>query len=110
MTITLTNATRRMKVINLPHDVYCAAADRCACVPAKGGKPLPSALTLASGAPAEGLDEAVLRVPEVARDVRAGELRVRREAPASEPAPQADSNPDTRSRKAPRRSGRKKAR
>lgn len=111
MTITLTNATRRMKVINLPHDVYCAAADRCACcAPARGGKPLPSALTLAAGVSAEGLDEAVLRVPEVARDLRAGELRVRREAPVPEPAPQADSNPDTRSRKAPRRSGRKKAR
>ncbi|MCA9559793.1 MAG: hypothetical protein KC583_14685 [Myxococcales bacterium] len=110
MTITLTNATRRMKVINLPHDVFCAGANRCACLPASGGKPLPSALTLASGASAEGLHEAVLRVPEVARAVRAGELRVRREAPAPEVSPPADSNPDTRSRKASRRSGRKKAR
>lgn len=110
MTITLTNATRRMKVINLRHDVYCAALGRCACVPAPGGRPLASALTLASGASAEGLDEAVLRVADVARDIRAGELRVRREALAPEPPPPADPNPDTRSRKAPRRSGRKKAR
>ena len=102
MTVTLINATRRMKVINLPHDSYCAALGTCACVPRDGARALCSALTLAAGASAPGLDDAVLRVPDVARDVRAGELRVRREVPPPKP-----SSP---SPKAPRRSGRKKAR
>ena len=102
MTVTLINATRRMKVINLPHDSYCAALETCACTAHNGAGPLASVLTLAAGASTTGLDEAVLLVPDVARDVRAGELRVRREVPPPKPS--------SRSRKAPRRSGRKKAR
>jgi len=104
VTITLINTTRRMKVINLPHDIYCAAAGRCACtaVSGRGGRRIASSLTLPAGSATPGLDEAVLLVPEVARDVRAGELRVRREAPAPK-----NTNP---SRKAPRRSGRKNER
>ena len=102
MTVTLINATRRMKVINLPHESYCAALGTCACVPRNGARPVCSALTLAAGASASGLDDAVLRVPDVARDVRAGELRVRREAPPPKP--------ETEPRTASRRPGRKKAR
>jgi hypothetical protein len=105
VTITLINTTRRIKVINLPHDIYCAAAGRCACLQAPGRdkRRIASSLTLPAGSITPGLDEAVLLVPEVARDVRAGELRVRREAPA----PKNNTNP---SRKAPRRSGRKNER
>ena len=105
MTITLINTTRRMKVINLPHDIYCAAAGKCACTPASGraGRRIASSLTLPAGTATSGIDEAVLLVPEVARDVRAGDLRVRREVPA----PKNNTNP---SRKAPRRSGRKNER
>ncbi|MFZ5787434.1 MAG: hypothetical protein ACOY3Y_13405 [Acidobacteriota bacterium] len=104
MTITLINTTRRMKVINLPHDIYCAAAGRCACAAAsgRGGRRIASSLTLPAGSATPGLDEAVLLVLEVARDVRAGELRVRREAPVPK-----NTNP---SRKALRRSGRKNER
>ena len=109
MTITLTNTTRRMKVINLPHDVYCAAAARCACDSTRG-RPTPSALTLAAGTSAQCLDEAVLRVPEIARDVRAGALRVRREVEKAAPPVPAATKPETAPRKARRRSGRKKAR
>ena len=105
MTITLINTTRRMKVINLPHEVYCAATGRCVCVAAPGRdkRRIAASLTLPAGSITPGLDEAVLLVPEVARDMRAGELRVRREAPA----PKNNTNP---SRKAPRRSGRKNER
>ena len=105
MTITIINTTRRMKVINLPHDIYCAAAGKCACTPASGraGRRIASSLTLPAGTATSGIDEAVLLVPEVARDVRAGDLRVRREVPA----PKNNTNP---SRKAPRRSGRKNER
>jgi len=105
VTITLINTTRRMKVINLPHDIYCAAAGKCACTPASGraGRRIASSLTLPAGTATSGIDEAVLLVPEVARDVRAGDLRVRREVPA----PKNNTNP---SRKAPRRSGRKNER
>lgn len=104
MTITLINTTKRMKVINLPHDIYCAAAGKCACTAAAGrdGRRIGSSLTLPAGSITPGLDEAVLLEPEVARDVRAGELRVRREAPVPK-----NTNP---SRKTPRRSGRKNER
>jgi hypothetical protein len=93
-----------MKVINLPHDIYCVAAGKCACTAAagRGGRRITSSLTLPAGSTTPGLDEAVLLVPEVARDVRAGELRLRREVPAPK-----NTNPP---RKAPRRSGRKNER
>ena len=84
MTVTLINATRRMKVANLPHDVYCAASGRCACTDA-GGRRLASSLTLAAHSAAEGIDEAALSVPDIARDVRAGEIRVKRETASPEP-------------------------
>ena len=101
MTITLINATRRMKILNLPHETYCAALGACACVEV-GGRRLASSLTLAAGTSTPDLDDAVLWLPDVARDIRAGELRVRREAPPQKPT--------NRSRKASRRTGRKKAR
>lgn len=125
MTVTLINASRRMKVVNLPHDVYCAALGRCACVEIGRGRRVASSLTLPAGSATGGLDEAVLRVPDIARDVRAGELRVRREAsppararePASAPRPPTDgaaSQPGAGSPDAHKptagRTGRKKAR
>lgn len=96
MTVTLINATRRMKVINLPHATYCAAVGTCAC------DPFPAVLTLAAGESASGLDGAVLRVANIAREVRSGDLRVRRETPLPKTS--------SRSRSTRRRSGRKKAR
>ena len=102
MTLTLINATRRMKVVNLPHDVYCAALGTCACTEVARGRRIAASLTLPAGSTTTGLDEAVLRVPDVARDVRAGELRVRRELPPQRTI--------SRSRSAPRRPGRRKAR
>ena len=102
MNITLINATRRMKVVNLPHEVYCEALGRCACGHGPGGRKLAASLTLPAGGATSDLDEAVLLAPDVARDVKAGELRVRRDAPAPKPK--------TKSRKAPRRTGRKKTR
>ena len=101
MTVTLINATRRMKVLNLPHESYCAALGTCACTDNGAGR-VASSLTLAAGASATGLDDAVLAVPDVVTEVRSGELRVRREAPPPKPK--------NRSRRSPRRSGRKKAR
>ena len=104
MNVTLVNTTRRMKVVNLPHDTYCKAIGRCACTDA-GGRRLAASLTLPAGSATEGIDEAALAVPALARDVRAGELRVRREA--APPPPQPEPGP----RKPSRRPGRtKKAR
>lgn len=102
MTITLINATRRMKVINLPHASYCEALGHCACAAGNSGKPTAASLTLPAGSRSAGIHDAVLQLPDVARDIRAGELRVRREVPPPQPK--------SRSRKAPRRTGRKKAR
>ena len=88
MNVTLVNTTRRMKVVNLPHDSYCTALGRCACTEV-GGRRLAASLTLPAGSATAGIDEAVLAVPAIARNVRAGELRVRRDAapPPSQPEP-----------------------
>ena len=102
MTITLINATRRMKIINLPHASYCEALGDCVCMARSDGKPTAASLTLPAGSRTTGLHEAVLQLPDIARDIRAGELRVRREVPPPQPK--------SRSRKATRRTGRKKAR
>ena len=104
--ITLINATRRMKVLNLPHASYCEARGACACT-RSGDRRLASSLTLSAGAVLEGLDEAVLAVPQVLALVRAGELRVRRVASPRKSNPTPKKNEP---RKATRRSGRKKAR
>jgi len=102
VTITLINATRRMKVINLPHARYCEALGHCACAAGSGSKRTAASLTLPAGSRTTGIHEAVLQLPDVAHDIRAGELRVRREVPPPQPK--------SRSRKAKRRPGRKKAR
>ena len=102
MTVTLINTTRRMKVINLPHASYCEALGTCACTAGRGDRLTASSLTLCAGSTTLGLHEAVLQLPDVARDIRAGELRVRRDV--SPPQPK------SRPRKASRRTVGKKAR
>ena len=101
MTVTLINTSRRIAVINLIHDIYCEALGTCVCTETKG-KRHTRAVTIPAGESIADLHEAVLTIPEVIRAVRAGELRVRRQAPPS--------NPKTNSRKPTRRSGRKKTR
>jgi hypothetical protein len=101
MNTTLTNASRRIAVINLIHDVYCEAKGSCVCT-LQGGKRHARAVTIPAGESVAGLDEAVLALPDVIRAVRAGELCVRRQAPPPKPK--------TNSRKPSRRSGRKKTR
>ncbi len=79
MSISLTNTGRRCQVFVLAHEVFCLAHCRCRCAP--GARPVPSSLTLATGVTVEGLDEAVLVIPEVIRAVRDGGLSVNRGAP-----------------------------
>lgn len=86
MTIVLTNTTRRVRVVLLPHDIFCARAGRCACTKRRDGVRLPAALTLPARESVDRLDEALLALPEVLAAVRAGDLRVTTE-PAPEPAP-----------------------
>ncbi len=101
MTVMLTNTSGRLKTFTLPHESFCAARGRCACAMTPGRDPrrVPSSLTLAAEARLEGVDEAVLAVPEVGRAVRAGELRVERKPPA----PQRPVNPDPNNRRAGKR-------
>jgi uncharacterized membrane protein YhhN len=91
MSVALTNATRRMKVLNLPHATYCAALGRCACTPHPlvENATVASSLTLAAGETVTGLPEAVLAAPDVNRAIKAGELRVQ-EVPAPSPASEPD--------------------
>ena len=103
MTITLINASRRIAVINLIHDLYCEATGTCVCT-LQGGKRHPRAVTIPAGESVADLDEAVLTLPDVIRSVRAGDLRVRRQAPPPK------SKPKTNSRKPKQSSRRKKTR
>lgn len=89
MSVTLTNTSGRMKTFVLAHETYCSARGECACTvtPGRNARRVASSLTLATGARVTDFDDAVVRVPEVARAARAGELRVEREAP---PVPHVD--------------------
>ncbi|PID38558.1 MAG: hypothetical protein CSB49_04915 [Proteobacteria bacterium] len=84
MSITLINASRRIAVINLIHDIYCEAGGTCVCG-LQGGKRHARAVTIPAGESVADFDEAVLTLPDVIRAVRAGELRVRRQAPPPKP-------------------------
>ena len=100
-TITLINATRRIAVINLNHDLYCEALGTCVCTKTKG-KRHARAVTIPAGEAVADLHQAVLTIHEVIRAIRAGDLRVRRQAPPA--------RPKTKTRRPTRRSGRKKTR
>lgn len=76
MSVTLTNLMPRLRAFVLAHESFCKTRGACACAEQKGRR-IPSSLTLAAGITADGLDVAVLAVPEIARAVRAGELRAR---------------------------------
>jgi hypothetical protein len=80
MTVVLINRTRRMKVFTLGHDTYCKAVGSCSCTvaDARSGRHVAASLTLAAGLRSPELPDAVLRVPDIARAVGAGELAVER--------------------------------
>jgi hypothetical protein len=79
VTVSITNTSRRCLVFVLAHDVFCVAQGRCLCAP--GARPVPTSLTLATGVTVDGLDDAVLTVPEVVRAIRDGALAANRGAP-----------------------------
>jgi len=92
MSVTLTNRTRRMMVLNLPHESYCEALGRCACTPhpLKEDATVATSLTIPAGQAVADQPEAVLSAPDVEQAVQAGELAVEQsKSPASEPAPAA---------------------
>ena len=91
MSVTLINTTRRMVVLNLPHESYCKALGRCACTPhpLREEATVASSLTIPAGQAVADLPEAVLSAPEVDRAVKAGELHVK-QTPAPAPAPEPD--------------------
>lgn len=78
MSVTLTNTSRRLKVITLAHETYCEVRGQCACAITPGRTPrrLAASITLPAGSASAELDDAVLRLPDIMRAVRAGELRV----------------------------------
>lgn len=78
MSISLTNTSRRCLAFVLAHDVFCVAQSRCRCAP--GARPVPTSLTVATGEAVDGLDDAVLAVPEVIRAIRDGALAANRGA------------------------------
>jgi hypothetical protein len=72
----LTNTTDGNKRFVLPHDVYCAASRRCACVATLPlGALRPTMLVLREGERLH-VARAVLSVPEIARAIRRGRVRV----------------------------------
>jgi len=101
VTVALTNTSGRCLTFVLTHEAYCeaAGAGACACEVQQGRKArrIPGSLTLASGVAMEGLQEAVLALPDVVLAVRQGRLSVRREAPQPEaptPTPAPTSSPE----------------
>ncbi|ATB46319.1 hypothetical protein MYMAC_001911 [Corallococcus macrosporus DSM 14697] len=109
MSVTLTNAVGRLATFLLPHESYCVARGACACgvQPGRGGRRLPSSLTLATGVTLEDVPEAVLSVPLVAAAIRRGEVVLKRPAspsPVSSPplsAPEASARVSRKKRGAP---------
>jgi hypothetical protein len=72
----LANVTDGRKTFALPHESYCTALGRCACVATLPfGKKRAGILSLAEGQD-RVVARAVLAVPEIARAVRRGRLRI----------------------------------
>ncbi|QQR46179.1 hypothetical protein JKA73_08765 [Myxococcus xanthus] len=88
MSVTLTNSLGRLVTFLLPHESYCAARGTCACgvQPGRGGRRLPSSLTLATDVTLEDIHEAALSVPAVAAAIRRGEVTLKRQAPSAPPS------------------------
>ncbi len=97
MSITLINATKRIKLFNLPHASYCKALGNCACTVQQGkNRRICKSLTLPAGASLDNIPEAVLDIPEVQRAVRAGVLKVQRKSkPKSKKTKSKKSKPST---------------
>ncbi len=75
MSVALTNRTRRLVAYALPHDICCKGSGRCGCVPVhKGASPIAASITLCAGETRNGLDHAIVRVPNIARAIRRGRL------------------------------------
>lgn len=89
MTVSLKNKSGRLQVFVLAHGTYCAARSECGCelVPGRSGRRVARSLSLANGVTLEGLDDAVLVVPDVRRAVQRGEL-------VAERAPSAPQQPE----------------
>ena len=62
--VTLTNTSRRLKVLILPHELYCILLGRCACHTLRGReiRRVPSSLTLPAGTTRRNLPDAVIPV------------------------------------------------
>ena len=72
----LANVTDGRKTFALPHDSYCLTRGRCACVVCVPlGRKRPAVLSLEEGQE-HTVSRAVLSVPEIARAVLRGRLRI----------------------------------
>ena len=82
MSVTLINRMARLRVFILVHADYCVPRGACACItlPGREARQVPSTLTLPAKTSVEGLDDALLSVPEIGRAVRARDLGVVLEA------------------------------
>ncbi len=73
----LINKTNRMKVIVLPHQVYCAALGRCECMRLPGMKnKVAASLTIPAGMTSGELPDELLQVSQVQKGLKRGELEV----------------------------------
>lgn len=78
MSVTLINRMDRLRVFILTHAEYCIPRGACACttLPGRDARQVPTSLTLPAKTSVEGLDDALLGVPEIARAVRARDLSI----------------------------------
>lgn len=100
--IQVTNKSHAVRIYNLTHAEFCANGGKCRCRSIRIAqfartadgvhglqhteRQVPDVLTILSGATV-ALDDAVLKVPPIARDIAAGILRLHPKSPA--PAPRA---------------------
>jgi hypothetical protein len=107
MSVTLTNALGRLVTFLLPHESYCLARGTCACgvQPGRGGRRLPSSLTLATDVTLEDVHEAALSVPAVAAAIRRGEVALKRQAPTAPPSSPPSAAPEVSARASRKKRG-----
>ncbi|WP_408891580.1 hypothetical protein ACJ2CR_19150 [Myxococcus faecalis] len=107
MSVTLTNALGRLVTFLLPHESYCLARGACACgvQPGRGGRRLPSSLSLATGVTLEDVHEAALTVPDLAAAIRRGEVILKRQAPTTPPSSPPSTAPEASARASRKKRG-----
>lgn len=113
MSVVLKNVSKKMQIHDLPHDVVCDGDDEgCLCAdttilslvlnPEGGGKSfrhvdktLSDSVHIAVGEKSRALPDKVVNVRGIAAAIKAGEIKVEKDAPAKVRAPETEAAPES---------------